>query len=292
MDDQPTIIFSLRSLFGDDYEILISTSGNEAIALCRESRPDLVILDIKMPDLNGLEVCRALKEQPETSNIPIIFLTSSDDDVDEVAGFEVGAADFIHKPVNPVIFKARLLNHLAQKLQADILRDLADSDGLTGIANRRRFEDQFQKEWAHFLRTREPLSLLMIDVDYFKLYNDTYGHLAGDDCLRKVATALSAAIKRPHDFVARFGGEEFVAILPRTDATGAMLIAEKMLNAVRDLKLEHKSSAAWSYVTISIGIADATRLKSLDSFCVKTDADRALYEAKKSGRNKAIAYSV
>ncbi|KKB63407.1 hypothetical protein WM40_11740 [Robbsia andropogonis] len=287
VDDQPAIIYSLQTIFDSHYEIFFATSGRDALKMCKEALPDLVILDIKMPDLNGLDVCRSIKEDNNASTIPVIFLTSSREEVDEIAGFEVGAADFIYKPINPVIFKARLLNHLALKFQTDILRDLAETDGLTGIANRRRFEEQFHKEWRHFMRTSEPLSLLMIDVDYFKRYNDTYGHLAGDDCLKRIAATLSSAIKRPHDFIARYGGEEFVVILPRTGGAEAGLVAEKMLEAVRNLKIEHRRSDVSRNATISIGVAEAAIFDTADSKRLKSAADFALYRAKNLGRNQA-----
>jgi diguanylate cyclase (GGDEF)-like protein len=283
-DDQPVIIRVLFELFRESCDVFMATSGAQAIQVCQTEMPDLILLDVVMDDLDGHEVCRRLKADPTTSGVPVIFITSQDQEDDEVKGLELGAVDFIVKPINPVVTRARVRTHLTLKLQGDLLRASALLDGLTGVANRRKFDEDFQADWRHCIRENAPLSLVIVDVDYFKRYNDRYGHQAGDGCLKAVARALSETLRRPYDTVARYGGEEFACLLPKTALPGAVSIAERMLAAVRALSIEHVASAVEPWVTISLGVASVAPARDLSPAGLLRAADEALYAAKLAGR--------
>ncbi|MBM7455087.1 diguanylate cyclase (GGDEF)-like protein [Oceanisphaera litoralis] len=287
VDDQPVNIRALYEVFRGRFEVLMATSGEQAISLCREQRPDIILLDVVMPGLSGHEVCRRLKASPGTRDIPVIFVTSQNEEAEEALGFEIGAVDFITKPINPVIVLARVRTHLALKLQSDLLRSFAMIDGLTKVANRRKFDETLALSWRACQREGRPLSLVLLDLDYFKQYNDRYGHQKGDHCLMAVAGALGHGLRRPHDLLARYGGEEFVCILPGTDSQGAIQCAEVMREAVKALQIEHQDSAAGPFVSISLGIA--TQIPGADTSpeALLAQADRQLYQAKRKGRNRA-----
>lgn len=284
VDDQVLIIRVLHELFKDSCDIYMAHNGLDAIEKCTSIEPDLILLDVVMPKMDGYEVCKILKANEQTAKIPIIFITGSFEEADELKGFELGAVDFIRKPINAVITRARVNNHLALKKQTDLLRSIALIDGLTGIANRRRFEAAIHTEWLQSVRDKSAISLLMIDIDEFKKYNDHYGHLAGDDCLKKVAQAINEATGRPYDLTARYGGEEFVVILPKTNHEGAQLVAKQIMKAVRDLNIPHEKSAH-PIVTISIGVTTMTPEQTSNFETLITTADQALYKAKSTGRN-------
>ncbi len=283
VDDQRINIRALYELFRQECDVLMATSGEQAIALSKSELPDLILLDVMMDDIDGYEVCRRLKADALTQNLPIIFLTGKDTRNDEVLGFELGAVDFISKPFHPVVVKARVQTHLAMQLQANLLRSHALIDGLTGVPNRRKFDEYSETVWRNGQREQTPLSLLMFDVDFFKRYNDRYGHQAGDVCLKSVARYLAQAPGRPYDLLARYGGEEFACLLPNTAAEGAVLIAEKMLAGIRELQIEHLDSID-NIVTVSIGVA--TKIPSPDSTIndLIAAADKQLYTAKAAGR--------
>ena len=291
VDDQAAIIHALSSLFDDTYHLYFATSGADAIQKCLEVLPDLIVLDLHLPDLSGFEVCKRIKAIDKSKHIPVMFLTASRDEDDEVAGFVVGAVDFLYKPINSLIVKTRIDSHLTFSLQAEILRKMATIDGLTGVANRQRFDEQLELEWAQSGRDGESLSLLMIDVDFFKRYNDHYGHQAGDECLRRVGNALKQGGRRPYDFVARYGGEEFVVMLPKTDMHGAMHVANQVLEAIQALNIEHLASDVKPVVTASIGIATLHAASQNSPFILVSQADMALYQAKKTGRNQSCHYA-
>ncbi|HWU85143.1 MAG TPA: diguanylate cyclase, partial [Rhodocyclaceae bacterium] len=214
VDDQPSNIQLLYAILGDDYDLAMATSGEDALRLCEAHQPDLILLDIQMPGLSGFEVCERLKERAVTHNIPIIFVTAQTTANEETRALRGGAVDFIAKPFNPDVVKARVRTHVQLKQQSDLLRTLAFVDPLTGLANRRRFEENLRAEWRRCQRHRMPLALIMIDVDHFKAYNDHYGHQIGDACLQLVAQTLARHFGRGYDLVARYGGEEFVCLLP------------------------------------------------------------------------------
>lgn len=284
VDDQPVNIRVLHELFREECEIFMATDGEQALQSCRTILPDLVLLDVHMEGLDGHEVCRRLKNDPDTRDIPIIFVTAQGEEQDEVLGFELGAVDFIVKPINPVIVKARVRNHLMLKQQSDLLRSFALLDGLTGVANRRKFDEELDLNWRRCLREKAALSLIMIDVDHFKAFNDRYGHQKGDSCLQAVATTLNGVIKRPYDLIARYGGEEFACILPNTALTEAVQIAERMQASVRALKLEHLDSIVEHIVTVSLGVATVVPNAETTSQTLVEEADRQLYQAKQAGR--------
>ena len=284
VDDQPLIIRSLNEIFKAEFEIVMATSGRQALELCADNKPDIMLLDIMMPDMNGYDVCKTLKADPVDNDFPIIFVTAQNEVVDEVRAFDAGAVDFITKPINPVVVFARVRTHVTVKLQRDILHSIAMLDGLTGVANRRRFDEQLQVHWRQGQRDKKPLSLILIDIDFFKQYNDHYGHLAGDKALQEVAHALRSVLLRPHDSVSRYGGEEFVCLLPGTDNAGAMLLAERLLAAVAALTIRHEKSLAGDVLSISAGVATVTPSAKHNAGQLIAAADEQLYAAKHAGR--------
>ncbi len=286
VDDSPTNIQVLNDALKDDYSVFFSTSGKDALKIASESMPDLILLDVIMPDIDGYEVCRTIKADPILKNIPIIFITAMNQQEDEAIGLELGAVDYICKPFNPGIVRLRVRNQIELKRQRDILAHLSHLDGLTGIPNRRALDEALEREWRRGIRSGKPLSLVMVDIDHFKAYNDDNGHIAGDDCLRHVSKALYASTERAGDMVARYGGEEFIAVLPDTDEAGARLVACRMQSAIAELALPHKTSPVEPNITISIGMATVvpTREKTVN-WLVET-TDKALYMAKEGGRNR------
>lgn len=285
VDDEAVNIQALYQIFHEDYDVFMAISGEEALLRCQENPPDLILLDIVMPGQGGLETCRRLKAEPETRDIPVIFVTALQTPEEETEALNCGAVDFISKPVNPSVVRARVRTHLVLKAQSDFLRSLVFIDGLTGVSNRRRFDETLAIEWRHARRTKQPLSLLMIDIDHFKRYNDRYGHPAGDACLQAVARALAGGLSRPHDLVARYGGEEFACILPQTDAAGARNIALSLLEAIRCLAMPHEDNEG-GIVTASFGVATQFPDGETAPERLIAQADAQLYEAKEGGRNR------
>lgn len=286
VDDIPSNVHVLSRVLKGDYDIYFATDGEKALDLVQTRMPDLVLLDIMMPGMDGFEVCRRIKSDPATHDIPVIFISAKSEVEDETRGLEVGAIDFITKPISPPIVKARVRNHLLLKRQADLLRSLSFLDGLTGIANRRRFDDTMAREWRRCARSHLPLSLIILDVDHFKAYNDHYGHQAGDECLRVVAEVLSDHVRRPSDLVARYGGEEFVCLLPETDGPGATRVAEGFRTGVAERRIPHAQSPVAPYVTISLGVATVIPSAEGSPEKLAEMADQLLYRAKRTGRNR------
>lgn len=304
VDDDPAVIAGIGRMLDGVGQLRFATSGPDALRLARQSAPDLVLLDVDMPGMSGFEVCAALKATPELSDVPVIFVTSHDDAEQELAGLTVGCSDFIGKPPRPALMQARVRVHLRMKHLADDLRRAAFTDPLTGVANRRQFDETLQREWLRAQRNGAPLSLMMVDVDAFKRYNDHYGHQAGDACLRAVAQAMRCALHRPADLLARYGGEEFALLLPETDAPGAQVLASRLLGAVDALRLPHATSPVGTTVSVSVGVASYdqnctawlgpgadSRFGGLGPRPLATDlvatADEALYAAKEGGRRQA-----
>ncbi len=285
VDDVPENIEVLGEILADGHDILCAFSGREALDLAGEG-PDLILLDVMMPDMDGYETCARLKADAATADIPIIFITAKTSPEDETAGFAAGAVDFITKPVNRATVRARIRTHLTLKRQSDLLRAQAMIDGLTGIANRRYFDERLYAEWRHELRHQLPLALLMIDIDHFKLYNDHYGHQAGDNCLRQVATTLKASLSRPHDLAARYGGEEFVCLLAECDLKGVIAKAEGLRAAVAGLAIPHATSPTADIITLSIGVAVTIPMVGTSPDNLIEAADAQLYLAKQAGRNR------
>ncbi|MGR3971342.1 diguanylate cyclase [Shewanella sp. 1180_01] len=287
VDDQPLNIKILHQLFNEEYELFMATNGEQAIAICQKVQPDLVLLDIEMPGMSGFDVCQHIKADPETATIGVIFVTAHFDEVQEVKGFQLGAVDFIHKPINPIITTARVKNQFTLKRQSDLLHSIALLDSLTGVANRRQFEQRLPEIWKHCCRNELALSVVMLDVDFFKRFNDRYGHQEGDQCLRQVAKAISDSLQRATDFVARYGGEEFICILPETKLVGAIHTAQNIVNAVQALHLEHLESS-FQEVTISAGVASVLPKSDLTWQTLIETADQQLYLAKENGRNQVV----
>lgn len=286
VDDQPANIQALYRTLSPEHQVIIAIDGQRALELCVSARPDLVLLDVEMPGLDGYEVCRRIKADPATQDIAVIFVTGRSESADITHGFDLGAVDFITKPILPPVVKARVKTHLTLKQQADQLRRMAWIDGLTGVPNRRAFDVRLVQEYKRAARAGEPLALLMVDIDGFKLFNDCYGHQSGDECLRQVARCLAAQMARPGDLAARFGGEEFVCLLPQTDARGAFEVAERAERAVRSLGIAHAGSSVATVVTVSIGVAALWPWPEGDARALVAAADAQLYRAKSEGRGR------
>jgi diguanylate cyclase (GGDEF)-like protein len=286
VDDVPTNIQVLAEALRLEYRVKVATNGIDALAIARQTPPDLILLDIMMPEMDGFEICRQLKSDPATHGIPIIFVTARDDLADEEKGLNLGAVDYITKPFHLPVVRARVRNHLLLKKNADMLERLANVDGLTGIANRRRFDETLDVEIRRAQRTDEPIALLMLDIDYFKQYNDHFGHGTGDVCLTQVAASLAHNVARAADLVARYGGEEFAVILPQTDHDGALQIAERLRERILDLRIPHAPTSGQPLVTVSIGVATLLPTAHTPPAELVDAADRKLYEAKSAGRNR------
>jgi diguanylate cyclase (GGDEF)-like protein len=290
VDDATTNIKVLGEGLRTDHQVIFATNGADALRLASTApRPDLILLDVVMPGMDGYEVCERLKRDDVTRGIPVIFITARSEVDDETRGLELGAVDYITKPFSMAIVRARVRTHLELKRHRDTLARLSQIDGLTGIANRRRFDEVLDLEWRRASRETRGLTLLMIDIDHFKSFNDRYGHLAGDDCIRQVAATLSSTATRAADFVARYGGEEFACLLPGMEPNTVVDFAEKIRMSVEALEIPHAASAS-GVVTISLGAAtvlSGVRLARWEPAALIERADRALYDAKAAGRNRS-----
>jgi len=289
IDDQRLNVQVLTDILKDHYDVSVAGDGERAIELCERRPPDLVLLDVLMPGLDGYEVCRRLKSNPATNEVPVIFVTSRDSVDDQIRGLDAGAVDFITTPVHAPIVLARARAHIALKQHADRLRELALTDTLTGVANRRSFDDRLKSEWRRCQRNRRPIALILIDVDHFKQYNDTYGHQAGDKCLAQVATAMKLSLRRPADLLSRYGGEEFACLLPETGLGQAMRRAEELGRSVENLGIPHAQSSAGPVVTVSCGAAALVPGAELQPRNLVRVADEMLYAAKRAGRNRTMS---
>jgi len=327
---QDTILLVDNSLYGlnhltatlnkKGYQTKKALDGNKAINIAQETQPDLILLDLDTPPVNGYQVCSSLKDSDRTSKIPIIFVSDSRDQTDRVKAIEIGGVDYITKPfyLEEVIarierqLKIQRLQQLLQQqnilLQKEIerrikveialrqanqeLHCLATIDNLTGVANRRQFDYYLDREWRRLARQQEPLSLILLDIDYFKRYNDSKGHQAGDNCLKQVASAIANVVRRSTDLVARYGGEEFAVILPHTNLEGAVHLANQIQMSIQSLNLEHTSSDVSDIVTISQGITTTIPFAETNPESLIYDADIALYNAKSRGRNQFQVHNV
>lgn len=284
-------------------ETVHARDGLAGVEAFKVEKPDLILLDIVMPGIDGFEVARRIRQLEKDGEwTPIIFLSAKNSDEDYERGISVGGDDYLAKPVSEAVLKAKVkaMQRIAQMRYSLLvltrkldeanreLTRLSSFDGLTGIANRRTFDAALSREWRRSARVGSPLTLLVIDVDCFKQFNDAYGHQVGDECLKAVARALAAHSRRPADIVARYGGEEFAAVLPDTTAEGAVVVAEAMREAVSQLQITHRHSTAAMHVTVSIGIATITpeRTDDLGFSSLLKRADQALYKAKNTGRNR------
>lgn len=291
VDDNPGMIKLMARILEGHGRLKFATHGEAALEQMRRAPPDLVLLDAEMPGMSGYELCAALRADPDLVDVPVIFVTSHSGTEHELKGLEAGAVDFIAKPISEPLLRARVKTQLRLKRLTDDLRQLAARDALTGIANRRSFDEALEREWLRSRRAGDPISLLLIDVDHFKRYNDRYGHPAGDACLRIVAQALAGSVRRPADLVARYGGEEFAVLMPHTPAAGARHLAHQMLTAVMAQRLPHEASTTAPHVTVSIGVGCSAGDPASDAGAsverasdLLRRADEALYRAKANGR--------
>ena len=287
VDDAVTNIELLVNLLKDDYNLKIAKNGTKALEIAKKSHDiDLILLDIVMPDIDGYAVCKELKNDPITHKVPIVFITGNDMPQDEEYGLRLGAIDYITKPFHPTIVKMRVQNHVNTKLKSDMLEQLSMYDGLTQIPNRRFFDERYSVLAKEAKEKHSALAVMMLDIDYFKPYNDNYGHGKGDETLIKVAAALQSTLKRPEDLVARYGGEEFVVVLEDISLDGAKKVAQKLVESVGTLGIEHSYSEAAPYVTVSVGLAykDTTQVREKEELL--KEADDALYRAKEGGKNR------
>jgi diguanylate cyclase (GGDEF)-like protein len=284
VDDEKTNIAALTHMLSPEYKVYAAKNGQDAIELANEYLPDVILLDIVMPEMDGFEVIAKLKNSERTREIPIIFITGLNNPEAEEKGLSLGASDYISKPFVSSIVKLRVQNQIQIMAQIKMIRSLSLMDSLTNLPNRRSFDDRMRLEWEHARRNKTTLSVFFIDIDKFKDYNDTYGHLQGDIVLRIVGETVTRSLNRSTDFVARWGGEEFVVLLPTTDWSGAMKTAEFIRKNVEDtvIPCEGKDTR----ITVSIGINSITPVPGCTINDFLNSADQALYMAKKSGRNR------
>lgn len=325
VDDKPANLLTLEELLqGPNVQLVRASSGDEALAYTLDHNFALVLLDVQMPGMDGYEVAELMRGNKKTKHIPIIFVTAEfTREAHIFKGYESGAIDYLFKPLDPLVFKSKVnvflelhrhrealeentreidkrlveLEELQQQLEEknEQLLLLSITDGLTGLINRRYFDELYDDEWRRCQRQHEPLSLLLLDIDHFKTFNDTYGHGAGDDCLKCVAEVLTTAVQRDIDRVARIGGEEFAILLPGTDTAGAEHVAERVRVAISAQELTHRHSDAFVRITISIGVATIIPSQDCSPRHLMEEADSALYAAKEKGRNcvsRSLVYAI
>ncbi len=315
VDDRPENLLTLEQVLeSPELHMVRANSGHEALEKTLDHEFALILLDVMMPVMDGYETATLLRGNKKTKNIPIIFVTAAHKERSQVfLGYGSGAVDYLFKPLEPDVLKSkvkiflelygqrRLLEEKTQELDAKImeletlkheleesnekLRQLSSLDGLTDLPNRRFFDETMSREWQRGIRRQKPLSLIIADIDHFKAFNDAYGHVIGDDCLKKVAKSLEKSILRDVDTIARYGGEEFAAILPETDEAGGILIVQRMLENIDALEITHIASPTADYITVSFGLSTIIPSTDINPTQLIESADRALYLAKNSGRN-------
>jgi len=287
-DDDPINRQVLAELLKPEYTVLLAKNGEQALERATRHAPDLVLLDVMMPDMDGFEVLRRLRAAPATAQMAVIFISGLDRPEDEANGLKAGAADYIAKPINATVVMARVALHLQFVRQRRMLERLAHIDGLTELANRRRFDELYALEWERARRNGWPLSIALLDVDAFKQYNDHYGHPAGDRALRAVARAARAILRGPADLAARYGGEELVLLLPDTDAAEARDIVGGLCEAIAALQVAHAASPVAPVLTVSVGGVTLGSQDAESAAALFEAADHELYRAKQGGRNRVV----
>jgi diguanylate cyclase (GGDEF)-like protein len=287
VDDDNISVKVLVDILSSEYTIYTAINGQNAIEKAKEYKPDLILLDIMMPDIDGYHTLSELKKDEETYRIPVIFLTALDSDEDEEKALSLNASDYITKPIKPMIVKLRVRNQIQIVNQIRTIERLSLIDQLTGIPNRRCFDERLQMEWKRAKREQTSISLLMIDLDKFKRINDTYGHQQGDIVLQTVVKTFQYAFNRPADFAARWGGEEFIVLLPNTSLSGAMNVAEKIRTAVEKTEIPYYEGVIIK-LTVSIGVNSLIPEQDSSINAFISNADKALYAAKEAGRNRVI----
>jgi diguanylate cyclase (GGDEF)-like protein len=317
VDDQPDSLELLSTILTiNKYEVELSDDGNLALQAVQARPPDLILLDVNMSQMDGFEVCQKLRANSQTADIPIIFISGYSESNQKIQAFKHGGNDYITKPfqIGEVIARVEnqlQISHLKAELKAknarleqelalrqsieekllnlnNQLSKLAALDGLTQIANRRTFDEFLIREWQRGQREKQPLSLILGDIDYFKLYNDRFGHQSGDICLKKVAQTILNTVMRPADLVARYGGEEFAVILPQTPARNALHVAQTIQLEIKKLAISHPESKVSDYVSLSLGVSCVIPQPRYTKNQLLTTADKALYQAKRQGRNRAV----
>lgn len=289
IDDESSNIIALSGILRPSYLVLAAKDGRSGIELAKKNLPDLILLDVIMPGMSGFEVLAELKNSERTRDVPIIFITAKDSSRDEERGLHLGAVDYITRPFNDAIVKLRVETHLKIIERMRSAERLGMIDELTEIPNRRGFDRQLETEWKRAIRDRTPISLLMIDIDGFKLFNDSYGHAHGDAALKTVAQVIARALQRPADYAARWGGEEFAVLLPRTDMDGAATIANRIHADIGAAAVP--CSDGETRIAVSIGVNSEAPESGAEPDEFVSKADKALYCAKESGRNKVVAYT-
>jgi len=289
VDDEKANIIALSHILGPTYSIYSSRNGHDAIEIAKEYSPCMILLDILMPEMDGYAVIEELKNNEATRDIPVIFITGLDNAEDERRGLSLGAADYISKPFNPAVVELRVLNQIKIINQIRLINKLSVTDQLTGIPNRRSFDNQMEREWLRSAREKVPLSMMMLDVDNFKFYNDTFGHQQGDVALQTVAMTIAKTLKRPADFAARWGGEEFAILLPNTTIAGAVKIAERIRKNVEQTPIPMLSGDI-TRATVSIGVHTMKPSRECLQCELILKVDKALYAAKETGRNKVCKF--
>ncbi|EHK73143.1 response regulator receiver modulated diguanylate cyclase [Pseudomonas psychrotolerans L19] len=290
VDDQKSNLRVLGDLLRNEARIMLAKSGVQALTKAAREHPDLILLDVVMPGIDGLQLIQLFKRRAETSAIPVIFITAANDLHREVECFELGASDFIQKPFNPLAVLARVRLHLQLARQRRLLEELAHMDPLTAVGNRRRFDEQLTIEWQLAVNRRGSLAIAMLDIDYFKQYNDTHGHGAGDQALARVAQVLEQRI-RERDCLARYGGEEFVLLLPGASRTAAEAVLERCRQGIAELRIAHPLAEDRLWLTMSMGLACCNPTPEQTPEGLLKAADNLLYQAKAEGRNRLVSRS-
>jgi len=278
----------LAELLKPEYTVLLAKNGEQALERAARHAPDLILLDVMMPDMDGYEVLRRLRANVATADIAVIFVSGLDRPEDEANGLKLGAADYIAKPFDATVVMARVALHLQLVRQRRMLERMAHIDGLTQLANRRRFDELYATEWQRAQRSGSPLSLALLDIDAFKQYNDHYGHPAGDRVLRALARTVASCLRRPADLAARYGGEELVLLLPDTDAVQAQAVIDTVCTAIGALRIPHEASKVAPLLTVSVGGATLGECGSESLETLFAAADQHLYRAKQAGRNRVV----
>lgn len=275
------------------HESIVACSGEESLQVLESHDVDMIIMDVEMPGLNGYETTHLIREALGSHWIPIIFVSGMSSDTSLAEGIEAGGDDYLIKPVSIVILQAKIramerLSSMRNEMAAlnEELIELSQRDPMTQLYNRRAFNDKSEEYWRVATRNNEPLTILLLDIDHFKLYNDAYGHIAGDECIRRVAESLTHCFNRPGDIVARYGGEEFIILLANTTLEGAEYVAEQMRLSITELEIRHKASPSGRFLSVSIGGSAIQFTTGTDLFSQIQLADKALYESKNQGRNR------
>lgn len=289
VDDDPANLMELVHILQPYYKIFTAKDGESAIKKAEKLKPDLILLDIVMPDMDGYGVLAEIKKSPKISHIPVIFITGISSLEGEVKGLQCGAVDYIGKPFNETVVKLRVQLHIRIINQMRQIEFLSTTDQLTNIPNRRAFDNRLALEWARSIRDSQEISILLADMDRFKDYNDTYGHQQGDAALLNAARLLGQSLERSTDFCARWGGEEFVVLLPHTDSAGAFTIAEKIRENIEGAIVMLQDGSA-TKMTISIGINSMVPAQGNPVSKFISGADKALYAAKEAGRNRVVIF--